>query len=48
MTRPKSLRALIDDLTKTLETRFVDGIDKINNEFDTFFKLMFGGGSAML
>jgi chromosome segregation protein len=42
------LRELIDELTKTLETRFVDGIDKINTEFDAFFKLMFGGGSAAL
>jgi len=43
-----SLRALIEDLTKTLETRFVDGIDLINKEFNDFFKLMFGGGSASL
>jgi chromosome segregation protein len=42
------LRELIEELTKTLETRFVDGIDKINTEFDKFFKLMFGGGSANL
>jgi len=42
------LRELIEELTKTLETRFVDGIDKINTEFDKFFKLMFGGGTATL
>ncbi|MEK7109446.1 MAG: hypothetical protein AAB919_03365, partial [Patescibacteria group bacterium] len=42
------LHELIDELTKTLETRFVDGIDKINTEFENFFKLMFGGGSASL
>ncbi len=42
------LRQLIEELTKTLETRFVDGIDKINTEFEKFFKLMFGGGSASL
>ncbi len=43
-----SLRTLIEDLTKTLETRFGDGIDLINKEFNDFFKLMFGGGSASL
>ena len=43
-----SLRALIDDLTKTLETRFEDGINLINKEFNEYFKLMFGGGSASL
>jgi chromosome segregation ATPase len=43
-----SLRTLIEDLTKTLETRFGDGIDLINKEFDEYFKLMFGGGSATL
>ncbi len=43
-----SLRMLIAELTKTLETRFADGIKKINVEFDSFFKLMFGGGSAGL
>lgn len=42
------LRALIEELTKTLETRFVEGIERINAEFDQFFKLMFGGGSASL
>ena len=26
----------------------MEGIKKINNEFDAFFKLMFGGGSAAL
>ena len=41
-----SLRALIAELTATLETRFAEGIEKINTEFDTFFKLMFGGGNA--
>ena len=44
----ESLRKLIDDLTATLETRFGEGIEKINKEFDAFFKLMFGGGSATL
>jgi chromosome segregation protein len=42
------LNALIEELAKTLEVRFRGGIDKINKEFDAFFKLMFGGGSAAL
>lgn len=43
-----SLGHLIEELTKTLETRFSSGVEKINKEFDAFFKLMFGGGSASL
>jgi len=42
------LRELIAELSATLETRFAEGVEKINKEFDTFFKLMFGGGSASL
>jgi chromosome segregation ATPase len=42
------LHGLIEELTQTLESRFIAGIDKINAEFDRFFKLMFGGGSANL
>jgi chromosome segregation protein len=42
------LRTLIGELTATLETRFESGIEKINAEFDRYFKLMFGGGSAEL
>lgn len=44
----ESLRGLIDDITATLETRFGDGIDKINAQFNDFFKLLFGGGEAKL
>lgn len=47
-TSAQSLRQLIEDLTATLEERFVGGVEKINTEFDAFFKLMFGGGSASL
>ncbi len=43
-----SLHQLIDELTETLEVRFTDGIEKINTQFDAFFKLMFGGGTAEL
>ncbi|HWB33710.1 MAG TPA: AAA family ATPase [Candidatus Paceibacterota bacterium] len=44
----EKLHQLIDELTETLERRFSEGIDKINEEFDRFFKLMFGGGTAAL
>lgn len=44
----EKLRHLIEELTETLETRFVGGIEKINKEFESFFKLMFGGGTATL
>ncbi len=47
-TSAQSLRELIAELTQTLEQRFVGGVAKINKEFDAFFKLMFGGGSASL
>ncbi len=43
-----SLHQLIDELTETLEVRFTEGIEKINTQFDAFFKLMFGGGAAEL
>lgn len=44
----ESLRALIAELTQTLQIRFADGITKINAAFDEFFQLMFGGGGAEL
>lgn len=44
----ESLKKLIADLTETLEHRFEDGVQKINEQFDEFFKLMFGGGEAKL
>ncbi len=47
-TSADKLRALIEELTETLEVRFAEGIEKINTEFDKFFKLMFGGGGAQL
>jgi chromosome segregation ATPase len=43
-----SLRTLIEELTQTLEVRFGEGIAHISAEFEQFFKLMFGGGSASL
>ncbi len=44
----RSLVELIAELTETLETRFAEGVEKINAQFSEFFKLMFGGGSAAL
>lgn len=42
------LEALIADLTRQLNEQFVNGIDKIDAEFNRFFMLMFGGGQAKL
>lgn len=47
-TSAESLKQLIVELTETLQVRFGQGVEKINSEFDRFFKLMFGGGSAAL
>jgi len=44
----ESLRRLIEELTETLQTRFEEGIGHITKEFNDFFVLMFGGGSASL
>lgn len=43
-----SLRTLATDLEAELDTAFKDGLGKINEQFNTFFALMFGGGSAAL
>ena len=42
------LEELILDLTLKLNEQFVTGIEKIATEFNRFFVLMFGGGSAKL
>jgi chromosome segregation ATPase len=42
------LDELIKDLAEKLNEQFVTGIEKIGTEFNTFFTLMFGGGSAKL
>ena len=47
-TSAESLRELIMDLQKQLDEEFISGIDKINEQFQTFFELMFGGGNASL
>jgi chromosome segregation protein len=43
-----SLNEIIIDLENKIDTKFKEGIQKINNEFQKFFELMFGGGSASL
>ncbi|MCK5059805.1 MAG: hypothetical protein KAR00_01495 [Candidatus Pacebacteria bacterium] len=42
------LKKLIEELGKKLQNEFADGVAKINKEFQEFFELMFGGGSASL
>jgi chromosome segregation protein len=44
----QKLKQLIEELTQTLEARFSGGLEKINKEFDAFFKLLFDGGGASL
>ncbi|PIT91339.1 hypothetical protein COU17_00915 [Candidatus Kaiserbacteria bacterium CG10_big_fil_rev_8_21_14_0_10_49_17] len=44
----ESLQELITTLTDELETQFKDGIAKINSEFQHFFEILFGGGTASL
>jgi chromosome segregation protein len=44
----ESLRLLIQELKETLDKEFKTGVEKINKQFQEFFSLMFGGGSAFL
>lgn len=43
-----TLESTIKELKEKLSKEFHAGIVKINKEFETFFKLMFGGGDAKL
>lgn len=43
-----SLTELIRDLNERLFSEFKNGIEKINRQFQEYFVLMFGGGSAKL
>jgi chromosome segregation protein len=43
-----TLGQLIADLGDKLDTEFKTGVDKINKQFQEFFALMFGGGTAGL
>ena len=42
------LTKLMQDLTEKIRTEFEGSLEKINKEFDKFFNVMFGGGSAKL
>lgn len=43
-----ALVLVIDDLKVELENKFREGVEKINQEFQRLFSIMFGGGSAFL
>jgi len=43
-----NLKALTVDMQAKLHEQFAGGLEKIAKEFNTFFTLMFGGGSASL
>ncbi len=43
-----SLVDLIKELKEKLDVEFREGVEKINNQFNEFFVLMFGGGKAQL
>jgi chromosome segregation protein len=47
-TSRQSLQALIADLDARIDVEFKEGILKINAQFQEFFSLMFGGGTASL
>lgn len=44
----KSLEKLIKKLEEIIKTKFVASFEKINQEFQKFFKVLFGGGLAKL
>jgi chromosome segregation ATPase len=44
----ETLQTLIKDLEERLLTEFKTGVEKINKQFQEYFSLMFGGGSATL
>ncbi len=44
----ETLKQLILDLEQKLDEEFRGGIEKINKEFQEYFSLMFGGGTARL
>jgi chromosome segregation ATPase len=47
-TSVENLKELIVDMQAKLHDQFKVGLEKITKEFNTFFTLMFGGGSAAL
>lgn len=47
-TSAESLRTLIAELDRELSLKFAAGVEKVSAQFNEFFVLMFGGGSAEL
>jgi chromosome segregation protein len=43
-----ALHTLINDLDRELDRKFTDGIELISRQFEEYFALMFGGGTAGL
>ena len=44
----ESLQKLIAELKEKIDIEFKEGVKKINNQFNEFFKLVFGGGTGTL
>jgi chromosome segregation ATPase len=44
----QNLVSLTQEMQEKLQEQFAEGMEKISHEFNTFFTLMFGGGSAVL
>ena len=44
----ENLESLTAEMQEKLHAQFAEGMEKISKEFNTFFTLMFGGGSASL
>jgi|AntRauTorcE11897_2_1112592.scaffolds.fasta_scaffold05894_4 chromosome segregation protein len=44
----QNLLSLTEEMQEKLQEQFAVGMEKISQEFNTFFTLMFGGGSAVL
>ena len=44
----EQLRDIIDDMEKTIKSKFKDNFDKVGVNFEKIFKAMFGGGHAEL
>ncbi len=44
----EDLKTLIQDLDAKIHSEFTNALDSINDEFDKYFKAMFGGGKASL
>lgn len=43
-----ALKAIIEDMEKTIKARFKDNFDRVVINFEQIFKALFGGGSAQL